>query len=169
MTEIRTVSPRSRPVTPHVRSLHEFSAHSPRSSSDIGSRKPDIRSAESQINAVNTQETPWPQYQEALELVNDAAQAMQIIEDHSHEIQNKAFDLMQCARSDKLAASEQIAVLQERLTASEAKAEGLARQLAEAELRAQTAQEWLSRFMETIKTAFAFHGTRQAGHNRTAA
>jgi hypothetical protein len=76
---------------------------------------------------------------------------------------------MQCARSDKLAASEQIAALQERLTASEAKAEGLARQLAEAELRAQTVQEWLSRLMETINTAFAFHGTRQAGHNRTAA
>ena len=94
---------------------------------------------------------------------------MQIMEDHSHEIQNKAFDLMQCARSDKLAASEQIAALQERLTASEAKAEGLARQLAEVELRAQTAQEWLSRFMETINTAFAFHGARQAGHNRAAA
>jgi chromosome segregation ATPase len=167
MTEIRTVSPRSRPVTPQVRSLQEFTVRSPRTNNDIGLRKPDIRSAESQINAVSAPETPWPQYQEALELVNDAAQAMQIMEDHSHQIQNKAFDLMQCARSDKLAASEQIAALQERLTASEAKAEGLARQLAEAELRAQTVQEWLSRLMETINTAF--HGTRQAGPNRTAA
>ena len=104
-----------------------------------------------------------------LELVSDAAQAMKIMEDHSHEIQNKAFELMQRARSDKNAASEQIATLQELLTASEAKAEGLARQLAEAELRAQTAHEWLSRFMGTINTAFAFHGTRQAGQNRAAA
>ena len=169
MTEIRTVSPRSRPVTPHLRSLHEVSVHSRRSNSDIGLRRPDIQSAESQMNAVSAQETPWPQYQEALELVNDAAQAMQIMEDHSHEIQNKAFELMQRARSDKDAASQQIATLQERLTASEAKAEGLARQLAEVELRAQTAQEWLSRFMETINTAFAFHGVRQAGHNRAVA
>jgi chemotaxis regulatin CheY-phosphate phosphatase CheZ len=121
------------------------------------------------MNAVSAQETPWPRYQEALETVNDAAKAMQIMEDHSHEIQNKAFELMQRARSDKDAASEQIATLQERLTASEAKAESLARELAEVELRAQTAQEWLSRFMETINTAFAFHETRQAGHNRAAA
>jgi predicted RNase H-like nuclease (RuvC/YqgF family) len=169
MTEIRTVSPRSRPVTPHVRSLPEFAAYSPRSNRDMGLRRPDIQSAEPRMNAASAQETPWPRYQEALETVNDAAKAMQIMEDHSHEIQNKAFELMQRARSDKDAASEQIATLQERLTASEAKAESLARELAEVELRAQTAQEWLSRFMETINTAFAFHETRQAGHNRAAA
>lgn len=107
----------------------------------------------------------WPDYLEALELINGAGQAMTAMEDHSQKIQAKAFEITQKARADRLAASQQIASLQQRLTASETRVAELDSLLAEAELRAQTAQEWLRRFLETINGAFATHRAdpRQAG------
>jgi hypothetical protein len=107
-------------------------------------------------------ERALPDYLQALELVSGAAQTMQSMEEQSARIQNKAFELMQQARTDRLEAHERIAGLVEQLTASEARAEELVRQLAEAELRAQTAEQWLSRFMETVTEAFAVRKSRLA-------
>ncbi len=109
----------------------------------------------------------WPNYLEALELINGAGQAMTAMEDHSQKIQAKAFELTQTARADRLAASQQIASLQQQLAASETRVTELDSRLAEAELRAQTAQEWLRRFLETINGAFARHRAdpRQTGSN----
>jgi hypothetical protein len=109
----------------------------------------------------------WPDYLEALELINGAGQAMTALEDHSQKIQAKAFELSQKARADRLAASQQIASLQQQLAASETRVAELDSLLAEAELRAQTAQEWLRRFLETINGAFSTHRAdpRQAGKN----
>ena len=69
---------------------------------------------------------------------------------------------MQQARTDRQEAHERIANLVNQLTASEARAEELERQLAEAELRAQTAEQWLGRFMETVTEAFAVRKSRLA-------
>ena len=109
----------------------------------------------------------WPNYLEALELINGAGQAMTDLEDHSQKIQAKAFELTQKARADRLAASQQIAALQQQLAASETRVAELDSLLAEAELRAQTAQEWLRRFLEAINGAFSAHRAdpRQAGCN----
>ncbi|MGH9810987.1 MAG: hypothetical protein ACRD9W_27710 [Terriglobia bacterium] len=109
----------------------------------------------------------WPDYLEALELINGAGQTMTALEDHSQRIQAKAFELTQKAKADRLAAGQQIASLQQRLAASETRVAELDSLLAEAELRAQTAQEWLRRFLETINGAFARHRAdpRQAGGN----
>jgi len=110
-----------------------------------------------------------PDYQQALELVSGAAQAMQSMEENSSRIQTKAFEMMQQARSDRQEAQERLANLVNQLTASEARAEELERQLAEAELRAQTAEQWLSRFMETVNEAFAVRKSRLAEASVTAA
>jgi hypothetical protein len=109
----------------------------------------------------------WPDYLEALELINGAGQAMTAMEDHSQKIQAKAFELTQKAKADRLVTSQQIASLQQQLAASEARVAELDGLLAEAELRAQTAQEWLRRFLETINGAFARHRAdpRQAASN----
>ncbi len=109
----------------------------------------------------------WPDYLEALELINGAGQTMTALEDHSQRIQAKAFELTQKAKADRLVAGQQIASLQQRLAASETRVAELDSLLAEAELRAQTAQEWLRRFLETINGAFARHRAdpRQAGSN----
>jgi hypothetical protein len=106
----------------------------------------------------------WPDYLEALELLNGAAQAMSAMEDHSERIQAKAFELTGKAKADRLAASQQIASLEQQLAASETRAAELNRLLAEAELRAQTAQEWLQRFLETINGTFS--ALRNAQHRR---
>jgi hypothetical protein len=97
----------------------------------------------------------WPDYLEALELINGAGQAMTALEDHSQRIQARAFELTQKAKADRLAATQQIAALQQQLAASETHVAELDSRLAEAELRAQTAQEWLRRFLESIHSAFA--------------
>ena len=109
----------------------------------------------------------WPNYLDALELINGAGQAMTAMEDHSQKIQAKAFELTQKARADRHAASQQIASLQQQLATSETRVAELDSRLAEAELRAQTAQEWLRRFLETINGAFARHRAdpRQAASN----
>ena len=92
---------------------------------------------------------------QAIELITGAAQAMQMVEHHSHKIQAKAFELLQHSRSKRIEASQQISGLQERLIASEAKVEQLTKRLAEAEARANTAEHWLRRFHDAINTAFA--------------
>jgi hypothetical protein len=107
-------------------------------------------------------ERALPDYLQALELVSGAAQTMQSMEEQSTRIQTKAFELMQQARIDRQESHERIAGLVNQLTASEARAEELERQLAEAELRAQTAEQWLSRFMETVTEAFAVRKSRLA-------
>ena len=96
-----------------------------------------------------------PDHLQALELISGAAQAMQMVESHSHKIQAKAFELLQHSRSKRIEASQQIASLQERLIASEANVEQLTKRLAEAEARANTAEHWLRRFHDAINTAFA--------------
>jgi hypothetical protein len=113
----------------------------------------------------------WPDYLEALELINGAGQAMAALEDHSERIQTKAFELTEKAKTDRLAAGQQIASLQQRLAANETRVAELERLLAEAELRAQTAQQWLRRFLETINSAFARHRAepRPAGSDPEAA
>jgi hypothetical protein len=107
-------------------------------------------------------ERALPDYLQALELVSGAAQTMQSMEEQSTRIQTKAFELMQQARTDRQEAHERITNLVDQLTASEARAEELERQLAEAELRAQTAEQWLGRFMETVNEAFAVRKSRLA-------
>lgn len=114
-------------------------------------------------------ERALPDYLQALELVSGAAQTMQSMEEQSTRIQTKAFELMQQARTDRQEAHERIASLANQLTASEARAEELERQLAEAELRAQTAELWLSRFMETVTEAFAVRKSRLSEASLTAA
>jgi len=110
-----------------------------------------------------------PDYLQALELVSGAAQTMQSMEENANRIQAKAFEMMQQARSDRQEAHERLATLVNQLTASEARIEELEGQLAEAELRAQTAEQWLSRFMETVNEAFAVRKSRLAEASVTAA
>ncbi|MBN8989146.1 MAG: hypothetical protein J0H42_12930 [Rhizobiales bacterium] len=108
-------------------------------------------------------------YLQALELVSGAAQTMQSMEEQSARIQTKAFELMQQARSERQEAHERMADLANQLTASVARAGELERQLAEAELRAQTAEQWLGRFMETVNEAFAVRKSRLAEADLTVA
>jgi hypothetical protein len=111
----------------------------------------------------------WPDYLEALELINGAGQAMTALEDHSQRIQARAFELTQKAKADRLAASQQITALQQQLAASETRVAELDSRLAEAELRAQTAQEWLRRFLDSIQAAFARHRSEPDSSTGTAA
>lgn len=99
--------------------------------------------------------TTMPDYLQGLELVNRAARAMQTMEDHSQQIQNKAFEFMQQARYNRLEAEQKIATLQEELAASESKIDELSKKLEQAEQRAKTAEEWLRRFLDAINTGFA--------------
>jgi hypothetical protein len=115
----------------------------------------------------------WPDYLEALELINGAAQAMSAMEEHSQQIQAKAFELTERARTDRLATSQQIASLEQQLAVSETRVAELSRLLADAELRAQTAQEWLQRFLETINGSLsplrAFQRQRESNRNPSTA
>ena len=84
------------------------------------------------------------------------------MEDHSQKIQAKAFELTQQAKTDRLAASQQIASLQQQLATSEARIVELDSLLAEAELRADTALEWLKRFLEAINGSFSAYRLDQS-------
>lgn len=112
---------------------------------------------------------PASNYLEGLELVNRAAEAMKTMEDHSLQIQTKAFELMQQARNSRLETAQRMAELQQRLIAAEAKRDELAEKLAEAEQRARTAEEWLSKFVEAVNTGFAARRACQADKIRPAA
>jgi len=152
-----------------VHQLHEMVVHSaaPRASRIV--EKLNLPYREHAAERAADIERALPDYLEALELVSGAAQTMQSMEEQSTRIQTKAFELMQQARTDRQEAHERIAGLVNQLTASEARAEELERQLAEAELRAQTAEQWLSRFMETVNEAFAVRKSRLAETSLTAA
>jgi hypothetical protein len=141
-----------------VHQLHEQVV--PRASRAV--EKLDIAYREQAGERASDTERALPDYLQALELVSGAAQTMQSMEEQSTRIQTKAFELMQQARTDRQEAHERLATLVNQLTASEARVEELERQLAEAELRAQTAEQWLSRFMETVTEAFAVRKSRLA-------
>jgi hypothetical protein len=168
MSESRIAQARLR-SSAGVHQLHEMVVHSnaPRTSKVV--EKLDIPYREQAGEGASDTERACPDYLKALELVSGAAQTMQSMEEQSSRIQAKAFELMQQARSDRQEAHERLASLVNQLTASEARAEELERQLAEAELRAQTAEHWLSRFMETVNEAFAVRKSRIAEANLTAA
>jgi hypothetical protein len=119
--------------------------------------------------AVEAALAPLPNYLEGLELVHRAAHAMQTMEDHSLQIQTKAFEVMQKARANRLESAERIATLEKQLAAVEMRAEVLASQLADAEQRAGTAEEWLNRFVEAINTGFAGKRSCQPDKIRSAA
>jgi hypothetical protein len=152
-----------------VHQLHELVLHStaPRFSKVV--EKLSIPYREQAGERPSDTERALPDYLQALELVSGAAQTMQSMEEQSSRIQTKAFELMQQARSERHESHERIANLVEQLTASEARAEELEAQLAEAELRAQTAEQWLSRFMETVNEAFAVRKSRLAEADLSAA
>ncbi|MBR1148439.1 hypothetical protein [Bradyrhizobium sp. AUGA SZCCT0431] len=143
---------------PHaIRRPHIYSLVVPRTEdqgdSDFSLELEEVPSAPSA--AALPKDADSPDHLQALELISGAAQAMQMVESHSHKIQAKAFELLQHSRSKRIEASQQIASLQERLIASEANVEQLTKRLAEAEARANTAEHWLRRFHDAINTAFA--------------
>lgn len=148
--------------------------------SDVSPRAEALDSASGPIplRALSNEETGkpgsiWPDYLEALELINGAAQVMSAMEEHSQQIQAKAFELTERARADRLTTSQQIASLEQQLAVSETRAAELSRLLADAELRAQTAQEWLQRFLEAINGSLsplrAFQRQRESNRNPSTA
>lgn len=145
-----------------VHQLHELVAPATARRASGLMEKLNIPNREQAGEPASDPECGLPDYLQALELVSGAAQTMQSMEENSSRIQAKAFELMQQARTDRQEAHERMAKLVDQLTASEARAGELERQLAEAESRAQTAEQWLSRFMETVNDAFAVRKSRLA-------
>jgi len=96
-------------------------------------------------------------YLQTLEMISSAARTMATIEDESQRIRANAFALTQRVRSERLETDQQIVVLQEQLNASNLVAEQLRQQLAEAEERANVAEEWLRHFQNAINSAFSAH------------
>jgi NAD(P)-dependent dehydrogenase (short-subunit alcohol dehydrogenase family) len=94
---------------------------------------------------------------ESLELISTAARTMASIEDESQRIRANAFAPTQRVRSERLEIDQQIGVLQEQLKASNLLAEQLGQRLAEAEERANVAEEWLLHFQNAIVSAFSAH------------
>jgi chromosome segregation ATPase len=95
------------------------------------------------------------QFDAALDMVKHAAEALEIMESRSQQIQAQAQAVAERARLEIRAASQEVASLQERLSTSEARAENLEATLIEAEEDVQRANEWLTRFQDTITTAFS--------------
>jgi hypothetical protein len=96
-------------------------------------------------------------YLQTLEMISTAARTMASIEDESQRIRANAFALTQRVRSERLETDQQIVVLQEQLNASNLLAEQLRQQLADAEERADIAEEWLRHFQNAIASAFSAH------------
>jgi len=94
-------------------------------------------------------------YLQTLEMISSAARTITSLEDESQRIKANAFALTQRVRSERLETDQQIGVLQEQLKASHSLAEQLRQQLAEAEERANVAEEWLRHFQNAIASAFA--------------
>lgn len=142
-----------------IRRPHVYSLVVPRTEesgdSEFSFDLEEVLSAPAPSAAAPQKEADSQDHLQALELITGAAQAMQMVEHHSHKIQAKAFELLQHSRSKRIEASQQISGLQEKLLASEAKVEQLTKRLAEAEARANTAEHWLRRFHDAINTAFA--------------
>jgi hypothetical protein len=168
MSESRIAQARVR-SSAGVRQLHELvvPASAPRASRVVEKLNLPYRGQAGE--RASDPEPALPDYLQALELVSGAAQTMQSMEENSARIQAKAFEMMQQARIDRQESHERIANLVDQLTASEARADELERQLAEVELRAQTAEQWLGRFMETVNEAFAVRKSRLAEASVTAA
>jgi hypothetical protein len=94
-------------------------------------------------------------YLQTLEMISSAARTITSLEDESQRIKANAFALTQRVRSERLETDQQIGVLQEQLKASQLLAEQLRQQLADAEERANVAEEWLHHFQKAIASAFA--------------
>jgi hypothetical protein len=94
-------------------------------------------------------------YLQTLDMISSAARTITSLEDESHRIKANAFALTQRVRSERLETDQQIGVLQEQLKASHLLAEQLRHQLADAEERANVAEEWLQHFQKAIVSAFA--------------
>jgi hypothetical protein len=94
-------------------------------------------------------------YLHTLEMISSAARTITSLEDESQRIKANAFALTQRVRSERLETDQQIGVLQEQLKASQLLAEQLRQQLADAEERANVAEEWLHHFQKAIASAFA--------------
>jgi hypothetical protein len=107
---------------------------------------------------VETRDRSASELDAALAMVSRAAEAMDLMEDRSRQVQVHAEALADQARRDVDLANEKAATLQRRLVASEARAEELIAKLEEAEQRARAADEWLALFHDTITSAFS---TRQ--------
>jgi hypothetical protein len=88
-------------------------------------------------------------------MISSAARTITSLEDESQRIKANAFALTQRVRSERLETDQQIGVLQEQLKASNLLAEQLRQQLADAEERANVAEEWLHHFQKAIASAFA--------------
>lgn len=159
--ESRTAQIRPRRLATSGPQMYELVVDPGRRCDNDGGRDASLKFGEAPAETLRATKALMPDYLQGLELVNRAAQAMQAMEDHSHQIQAKAFDLMQQARSNRLEAAQQISALQEELTASEAQLEELAKQLVNAEQRAKTAEEWVERLLEAINAGFA---ARRACH-----
>ena len=102
----------------------------------------------------------------ALEMIKRAAQAMDAMEDHAQVVQAKAQELAEQARYDVRSARQQIAALEQCLYERDAETEELEARLAQAEERANAAQEWLERFQETVNAAFATRHQAVPGEGR---
>jgi hypothetical protein len=94
-------------------------------------------------------------YLQTLEMISTAARTITSLEDESQRIRANAFALTQRVRSERLETDQQINILQEQLKTSHMLAEQLRQQLAEAEERANVAEEWLQQFQNAIASAFA--------------
>jgi isoleucyl-tRNA synthetase len=96
-------------------------------------------------------------YLHTLEMIGSAARTMVSIEEESQRIRANAFALTQRVRSERLETDQQIGALREQLEASQLLAEELRQRLAEAEERANIAEEWLRHFQNAINSAFSAH------------
>jgi hypothetical protein len=94
-------------------------------------------------------------YLQTLEMISSAARTITSLEDESQRIRANAFALTQRVRSERLETDQQISVLQDQLKTSHSLVEQLRQQLAEAEERANVAEEWLQQFQNAIASAFA--------------
>jgi septal ring factor EnvC (AmiA/AmiB activator) len=101
-------------------------------------------------------------YLQTLEMISSAARTITSLEDESQRIKANAFALTQRVRSERLETDQQIGILQEQLKASQLLAEQLRQQLAEAEERANVAEEWLQHFQKAIASAFAARRAAEA-------
>ena len=97
-------------------------------------------------------------YLDTLEMISSAAEAMLAMESHSQRIQAKACEIAERARYDVTAAQQESAALRDQLAENAARIESLERSLQEAEERAQTAQQWLTRFEQAASRAFSASG-----------
>jgi hypothetical protein len=114
-----------------------------------------------------------PDYFGAIEMIHSAAELMSVMEAHVQKVEAKAYEITQCARTEVLAANDQLAALRQQMTEDEAVIADLQRRVLEAEEQAQNAQQWLLHMQEAILQAFSarINGASPAlgGYGRPAA